>query len=198
MISKILNISLVVSSLLLGLICFDYVIGLNSNFIELQRENLQLSGNVKQLTSLIQESNEVKATKIANCILTDINTLQNVQMNDLIEGESDTKIIFRLKDTNCGPCISAQIEMLKKLDSLGNVIIVSNLSNVRQLYLAIDENRLKTRIFQLEEGQIFEGDDKNKALIIYVNKSGDILKTYFLDEDSFCFLKFIVPAIASV
>lgn len=154
-----------------------------SQNIELQAMNDKLSDNFNRIINVVKLSNSCGYLKLNDNRLKNVTTGQSIGISSLLQAPNNVNIVFRMMDTTCGSCNKKQIAKIELLKKIDNTIILTNESNARNILWLLKEKSIKCNIYQIDQNdKIFKDDDKNKALLAYVNNDGIILKAYYFTE----------------
>ncbi len=173
-------------------VTYRFLLVKNQN-IELQAKNDKFSDNFSRIINVVKHSNSFDYLELNQNRLKNVTTGQSICISSLLQAKNNINIVFRMMDTTCGSCNKkqvAKIELLKKND---NAIILAYESNARDILWLLKEKSIKCEIHQIaNDDKIFQGDNKNKALLAYVNNDGIVLKLYYFTEEDLFLVNEIV------
>lgn len=192
--SKVFYIVLLLSSAFLSVFSSYRLNLMYKKYLELEQVSILKTDSLRKITSIIENVNSIKEQKAQNCILKNIVNDKSTELFSIFGKFPNGNIVFRLMNTSCGSCIDKQIEIISKLAKLDNLIVLSNSNNARLIRLFIDTNNIISPVYQLDSSQcLFHNDDCTRALLMYVDSKGTILRAYYLNEDTLWLMKYIVP-----
>jgi hypothetical protein len=162
------------------------------SYYKIEKENILRSDSITKIISVLENTNSVYSSQIENRTIWNTRTKEPNDLYTLLN-ESST-IIIRLGNTSCSPCNQKQIKFIEDLPNYNNILILSNVNNIRELRLFLHENKIKQTVYWIESKyKLFEEDDNTKVLVMYVNNNGTILRAYHLDEETFFLINSIIP-----
>ncbi len=165
-----------------------------SQNIELQAKYDSLSENFNRIIKVVKQSNTCDYLKLNDSRLKNVISGQSISISSLLQAPNNINIVYRVMNTTCEICNKKQIAKIEFLKKFDNTIILTNEINTRSILWFLKEKDIKCDIYQIDnDDEIFKGDDKNKALLAYVDNDGAILKAFFFTEEDLFLLNEIIP-----
>ncbi|MDR2424583.1 MAG: hypothetical protein LBD59_07660 [Prevotellaceae bacterium] len=153
---------------------------------------LQADSLVKMI-ELVKNSNLMNCSQMENCIVWNSATKEPVHLFTLINHSFNNTIIIRLSDTSCSTCNQKQIQMIKELPDYTNLLLISNISNLRELRIFLRENSIKQTVYWIDnQNKLFREDDISKILVMNVKSDGTILRSHYIDENTLSLINLII------
>jgi hypothetical protein len=152
---------------------------LKKNILKIDANYESQKDSLIKIIEMLMTANHINESKINNCIVRNTSTDEEVKLFDILDNHQT--IIIRLINTGCNPCNQDQIEMLKRLVGLDNLVILANLTNMKLLRLFLNENNISAVYWLKDTDILFQEDDNTKILVSYVNREGTILRAYHID-----------------
>lgn len=166
---------------------------MKKNYAQAENIIIEQTDMIYTLTDFIKVSNKHNKTKLSNCQLFNLKTKDSVLLYTLLNGKSNY-LIYKFLETNCGSCNQKQINALEYFKDFENVIIISNISSVRELKLFLSQNNILFPVyFMKQQEKLFMEDNSDKIQVIVVNNDKMILKTYTFDENNLNMAKILFP-----
>ncbi|MDR0560662.1 MAG: hypothetical protein LBG92_10875 [Prevotellaceae bacterium] len=166
---------------------------LQTKYDTLEFDSKKKSDSIVKIINVLQSANSVCNFKIEDCILWNTLVKDPVNLFSLLSDKSLTTII-RLSHTSCSSCTKKQMTtLIDNLSDCEDLLILSNVSNLRELRLFLRENKVKQTVYWIDSAcNLFNDDDISKVLVMKVNKDGTILNSYYFDEQMLFLIKSVI------